>query len=449
MVNRDNQDAAPDRACGDSLTAHFRARMGRQAEFLVRAPGRVNLLGEHTDYNGLPVLPMAIDRCIRIAGARRPDRRVVAINADEEFPARVFALAGSIPPAGPGDWCNYVKAAAQGLCDGGHELHCGADLLIDGDIPAGAGLSSSAALVVAAGLALLTANDLTLPRPVLAELLAHAEHYVGTMSGGMDQAVSLLAVPSHALRIDFYPLRTRPVALPPDCAIVVCDSLVSAHKAGAARDAYNLRVAECALASAVLATMLGTPLQRLGDLAVLLPDRPLASVLPRVGTALPEEPVTLDEVARVVGMPVPALRAAARIPPGVGDRFQLRRRARHVLSEADRVNAAEVALSTGDADEFGRLMVASHASCRDDYEVSCPALEALTMAATEAGALGARLTGAGFGGCTVNLVKTGQLDHFLEAVDRHFYQSRLPPSEPASRHRFVFSPQGGATVTLR
>lgn len=440
-------ETTPDRSTADRLAAHFRASVGRKAEFVIRAPGRVNLLGEHTDYNGLPVLPMAIDRCIRIAGGRRSDRRVIARNTEPAFAPLAFALTSPIPRAGPGDWGNYLKAAAQGLLDARHDLRWGADLLIEGDIPTGAGLSSSAALVVATGLALLSANDLTFPLPALAELLAGAERYVGTMSGGMDQAVSLLAEPGHALRIDFFPLRTRPVALPPGYAIVVCDSLVRAHKAAGARDAYNLRVAECALACATLAATLGTPLQRLGDLAVLFPDRPLLPVLERLGTELPEAPVTLGDVARLLRTPEPALRAACQIAPGVGDRFQLRRRARHVLSEADRVNTAEAALRAGDAQEFGRLMVASHLSCRDEYEVSCPALEALTAIATDAGALGARLTGAGFGGCTVNLVAAAEVDRFLAVMDRRFYEPRLPRGEPKGRHRFVFTPQAGATVT--
>ncbi len=449
MESSDTLEPASDAARADRLAAHFRTRVGREAEFVIRAPGRVNLLGEHTDYNGLPVLPMAIERCIRIAGARRSDGHVVAINTAATFSPRAFALAAPIPPAGVGDWGNYLKAAAQGLSDAGHDLRWGADLLIDGDIPTGAGLSSSAALVVATGLALLTANDLTVPRAALAELLAGAERYVGTMSGGMDQAVSLLAVTGHALRIDFCPLRTRPVALPPGCAIVVCDSLVSAHKAGDARDAYNLRVAECALACAALAVTLGTPLRRLGDLAALLADRPLLSVLDRVGSALPDEPATVDEVARLVRTPASALRAVCHITAAMGDRFQLRRRVRHVLSEADRVDAAEAALGAGDAREFGRLMVASHVSCRDDYEVSCPALDALTVIATEAGALGARLTGAGFGGCTVNLVEAGEVARFLGVMDRRFYQPRLAPGEPPDAHRFVFTPQAGATVARR
>src|SRR5207302_10050758 len=169
------------------------------------------------------------------------------------FTPRRYELTDAIPPYTGGDWGNYSKAAAQGLvrhC--GAALRHGADLLVDGNIPSGAGLSSSSALVVANALALLAANDVDIPYETLAELLPEAERYVGTLSGGMDQATSLLARDGHALRIDFFPLRVRTVPLPAGYSIVVCHSLVQAEKSGAARNAYNLRVVECRLACRVL-----------------------------------------------------------------------------------------------------------------------------------------------------------------------------------------------------
>jgi galactokinase len=192
----------------------------------------VNLLGEHTDYNMLPVLPMAIERSVLIAGAARADRTVTLRNSGA-FAERSFALAERIPKFADGDWGNYAKAAAQGLIDDGCRLDRGADLMVEGDVPNGAGLSSSSALVVASALALLAANDEEIPFERLAEILSRAERYVGTLSGGMDQAISLLARKGHALRIDFAPLRHRVVPLPPEYAIVVCHSLVQAEKSGA------------------------------------------------------------------------------------------------------------------------------------------------------------------------------------------------------------------------
>lgn len=439
---------------GNRLAADLRRICRRRATAVMRAPGRVNLLGEHTDYNGLPVLPMAIDRSVLVAVAPRPDAIVRLFNTAPRFAARRYSLAGSIPPDPPGDWANYSKAAAQGLVRAyGARIRRGADLLVEGTIPSGAGLSSSSALVVANALALLSANQVDIPYPDLAELLPAAERYVGTLSGGMDQAVSLLAQPGHALRIDFFPLRVRPVPLPPGHSVVVCHSLVEAEKSGAARDAYNLRVIECRLACHVLTHTLGARaghgLRTLGDLATLAPGRPLIDWLPRLSAVLPERRLSLAEIAAAVGTTSEALRIRCEIQPGLGDAFSPVRRTRHVLSEADRVERAEDALAHGDAATFGELMDASHASCRDDYEISCPALEDLVGCAREAGALGARLTGAGFGGCTVNLVRDADVPPFLAHLDRTFYAPRLRQGDAAASHRFIFHPRRGAEVWRR
>ena len=402
---------------GAALAERFAARFGRRAEVLARAPGRVNLIGEHTDYNGLPVLPLAIDRAVWVAGAARDDRRVRVASDAPRFAPRTYHFATPLPPFPAGDWGNYHKAAAQGLlaAPGGETLR-GGDFLVDGDVPAGAGLSSSSALVVGSLLALLAVNERAMPAAVLAELAATAERYVGTHSGGMDQAVCLLARAGHALRIDFQPLRTRAVPLPAGAAIVVCDSLVAAEKSGAARDAYNQRVAECGRACRALEVLLrdalSGPLENLGALQRLFAPRPL------------------HEFAAL-------LEAAHADPVAV-------RRARHVCREAERVDAAEAALQRGDLPALGALMDASHRSCRDDYDISAPALEALVAAAKDAGALGARLTGAGFGGCTVNLVSAAEVDAFLERIERGFYAGRPVAGDRA--HAFAVVASAGATV---
>jgi galactokinase len=263
----------------------------------------------------------------------------------------------------------------------------------------------------------------------------------------MDQATSLLARAGHALRIDFFPLRVRTVPLPAGYSIVVCHSLVRAEKSGAAKQAYNLRVIECRLVCRVLESLLGTVLPRglntLGDLAVLFPHRALFEFMPYLSAQLPERPQSLAEVAALVGTSPQRLHEECGV---VGDAFALLRRARHVLSEADRVEQAEKALRAGDAAAFGQLMDASHGSCRDDYEVSCPELEELIGIAKDAGAVGARLTGAGFGGCTVNLIPETEVPGFLTRIDRYFYRSRLAHSERVGDYRFIFKPQAGAGV---
>ncbi|HVM97918.1 MAG TPA: galactokinase [Candidatus Acidoferrales bacterium] len=447
--NRGSEPADEERR-RENLLQQFRRSYGRDAQFVTRAPGRVNLLGEHTDYNGLPVLPMAIDRNTLIAGAARRDLQVNVKNLDSSFAPRSFELAKSIPAFAAGDWGNYTKAAAQGLAlHAGKTLRHGADLLVDGNIPHGAGLSSSSALVVATALALLAANERHESPETLAEILPGAERYVGTLSGGMDHAISLLAEAGHALRIDFFPLRTRPVPLPSGYDIIVCHSLVQAEKSAAAKRHYNHRVIECRLACRLLDVALGTGLPRdltmLGDLATLFPGRSLSEFVAYLSPWLPDRPLSLAEIATYIGAPVDALQVQCQVPPGLSDAFAVVRRARHVLTEAERVGQAEEALGAGDAGAFASLMDASHASCRDDYEISCREIEDLIRASKDGGALGARLTGAGFGGCTVSLVDRSRTAEFLKHVDRHFYAQRLADERHIEQYRFVFRPRGGAT----
>jgi galactokinase len=203
------------------LITQFRERFpGIAPTHCVRVPGRVNLIGEHTDYNGLPVMPTAIEREIRMLVAPRLDRRVDLHNTAERFEPRSFMLSADIGPYATGDWGNYVKAGVQGLVsealDDGKELSDmrGFCALVDSDLPAAAGLSSSSAMVVASALAVLAVHGWPLDRVKLAEQMAAAERYVGTMGGGMDQAVVLLAQAGTSLKIDFFPLRATTVHLP-------------------------------------------------------------------------------------------------------------------------------------------------------------------------------------------------------------------------------------------
>lgn len=430
---------------GAALLARFAAAYGRPAVLLARAPGRVNLIGEHTDYNGLPVLPLAIDRSVLVAGAPRGDRVVRAASVAARFAPRQYEIAVRIAPGPAGDWGNYHRAAAQGLVDWlGAEALCGGDFLIDGDVPPGAGLSSSSALVVGSLLALLAAANRGIAPDCLAELAAEAERYVGTQSGGMDQAVCLLAQAGHALRIDFDPLRTRPVRMPAGAALVVCHSLVDAEKSGAARAAYNRRVAECRLGCRLLERQVGTALPTLGAWPAAS-GRPLADAAAALAELLPDEPLSLAAIAAGGGVDIGVLQAAVgEDDSGAG--YAVVRRARHVCGEAARVDAAEAALAAGDLAGLGALMAASHASCRDDYEISAPALEELVGAATAAGAIGARLTGAGFGGCTINLVAAERVEPFIAEMERRFYAAR--PAAAEREHCFAVVPSPGASLEL-
>lgn len=400
----------------------FRAVFACASEIeFVRAPGRVNIIGEHTDYNGLSVLPMALDREIVIGLAARTDAVLELTNVVESMAPVKFDLTSNVPPYGTGHWGNYVKAAAQAIWEWAASNSPeslplkGFRGCVAGSVPPGSGLSSSSALVVAAATALVHVNKLGISKPDLANLLAKGERYVGTEGGGMDQAVSILARKGYALRIDFFPLRTTPVKVPEGCSIVVANSLVEAKKTGGARTAYNTRVAECKQGLAMLKRVVRDSHPE-AESAVLLRD---------FAEAVPTWPDALNELAE------------ESVP---------KKRVRHVLTEGRRVTLAARAMKQGDAVELGRLMDESHLSCARDYEISCPELDELVAALKSADALGARLTGAGFGGCAVALVRDGDVRQALDSVWESYYRKRDVPD--ARRDEVLFSclPAAGARV---
>lgn len=353
-----------------SFTEHY----GREPR-LFRAPGRVNLIGEHTDYNDGFVLPMAIDRETVVAAAPREDREVRAfsLNLNE---AVAFDLDHPGQPE-RGLWLDYVEGVAQALEESGVRLH-GADLMICSDVPAGAGLSSSAALEVSVGLALTSVSGHALDKVALALAGQRAEHdYVGTKCGIMDQFVAALGRAGHALLIDCRSLEA--VAVPLDTtnvAIVVCDTNIK-HELSDSE--YNVRRREC-------------------ERGVQL----LQEALPEI-KALRD--VTLADFAR----------HEERLPEPI------RRRCRHVITENERTLMAAEALRRGNLDLMGALMKESHLSLRDDYEVSCAELDLLVeIAGKFQDCLGARMTGGGFGGSTVNLVRREALGEFQQIINREY-----------------------------
>ena len=395
------------------------------------APGRVNLIGEHTDYNGLPVLPIAIDRDIRIEFRVAGESMVRLDSPSTRFEAFEFRLDRPIEAAAQGDWSNYVRAAARGLLDHGIALPRGVTGRVTGNVPIASGLSSSSALVVAAALALLKANGVEVPRLELASLMARAERFVGLQGGGMDQAACLHGIAGHALRIDFDPLRVTPVAVPEGWRWVVASSLVRAEKSAGAREAYNERARECREALAVV----GGGARRAGS---ALPD--IGHGIADAGTpgtaGMP--PTYRDLIADDDrdGLTAHARRALTPV---------LFRRFRHVVTEGRRVALAEAAMRDGDMGRFGDLMVRSHESLRDDYEVSTTELDEIVAIALEAGAAGARLTGAGFGGCAVALCDRSAVAPVMEALAARFYTPRLGGS-PTRDMMFAAKPSGGARV---
>jgi galactokinase len=380
-----------------ALVEAFGREFGRAPQGLAEAPGRVNLIGEHVDYNDGLVLPCAIDRSVIVAWARRDDAEVRAFSLDFGEHTR-FALE-DVTHASAGSWANYVRGVAAVL--GGAAPLRGADLALAGDVPRGAGLSSSAAAEVAVAGALCAASGVELAPAGVALLCRRAENeFVGVQSGIMDQFAAALSRPEHALLIDCRTLEHRAVPLRLEAAglaLVVADSGVGRELVSSA---YNERLRECADAVAELRELLGRP-----DLASL-------------------RDVGEDDVR-------------AAIEHG-GETAALRR-ARHVAGEIARVERAAAALERDDFAAIGALMAASHASLRDDYDVSSPELDLLVgLAAEREYVAGSRLTGAGFGGCTVNLVRADRLDDFEREVVAT-YAGRTGRAARA----FVVRPSGG------
>jgi galactokinase len=392
----------------ESLTARFRGAFDGNATLEVRAPGRVNLIGEHVDYCGLPVFPMALQRGVTIAARPRHDAVAKFINLSDRFPERRFRIGADIRPLEAGDWGNYLQAAAQALARRYGNLK-GIDAVVGSDLPIAAGLSSSAAVVVAVAMTLLAANDVAYDVLELMDLLAAGERYVGTAGGGMDQAISLGAREGFAARIAFHPVRLTHVAVPETWSFLVAWSRKHAEKSGPAQQLYNARTEETAAARTAVARHLG--LGPAGSYAELLAAR----------------------------APAQLLDAGAVLEPA------LRKRYRHVVSEGARVEDAVAAMSRDDLPGFGALMNASHQSLRDDYEVSSPELDRLVDAARAAGAAGARLTGAGFGGCIVALASADRAPAVLRGIRERFYAGQS--SEDIDDWLFVAVPSAGATVT--
>ncbi len=405
------------RRVGRALTL-FRQQYGPGEVHLFRAPGRVNLIGEHTDYNHGYVLPMALDRDVLLLARPRTDATVRLANAEAAFTERQFTIGAAIPPQPAGDWANYPQGPAQLLAQEFGPAVRGFDGLVDGEapwgVPRGAGLSSSSALTVVGAFALVTLNALPLAGSALADACGRAEWYVGTRGGIMDQFISILAERDHALFLDCRPApdgsyRLEQAPIPPGYSVVVVDSRVKHSNTG---PLFNRRVAEGRIGVRLLAARY-PGITHLRD----VDGRPWGELEP----LLPEA-ISSAEL-RAQGIDPERILDAGRSPET--DTFLVRRRCRHVISENARVLASMAALRTGDLAAFGALLGQAHRSARDDYDISIPEIECLVSAAASApGCLGARLTGAGWGGCIVALVASPAVSDFSVSVcDRYQRQT--------------------------
>jgi len=380
----------------ENLAQRFRELYDAEPR-VYRAPGRVNLIGEHTDYNEGLVMPMAIDAATYVAIAPRDDRHIVyrSENFSETFE---FDL-DEAPPSRRGDWTDYPRGVAQMLEAAAYRLR-GANILLEGEVPIGAGLSSSAATEVATGFALLDCSGIEVDPMQLALICQRAENeFVGMRCGLMDQFVSCFAVAGRALMLDCRSLEYRRPQMPSEAKVVVCNTMVK-HQLAVSE--YNVRRAEC------------------------------------------------EEGVRLIGEQMPEVRTLRDV--GLSDLEEHKsklpevvfRRCRHVVSENARVTAAASALEESDLATFGNLMNESHQSLRDDFEVSCSELDLMVELARQyAGVFGARMTGGGFGGCTVNLVSNDSVRDFQELLTAEYEKNTgLKPQV------FVCSASQGAARVL-
>ena len=472
-------------------------------DFVARSPGRVNLIGEHVDYSLYNVLPMAIAADVLVAVAastsQSEEEKEEEEEEEEEEEARVsindvdsdhYACKRFDVPksceveidASTLEWTNYFKAGLngafkllkeKGVAFAPKTLH----VLVDGNVPAGGGLSSSAAFVCASALAVLYAHDhsRSITKRELTELAIVSERSVGVNSGGMDQAASVCSVKGDALSVSFSPqLQTKPIAFPkldPPITFLIAQSFVTSDKHVTAPECYNLRVVECTLAAEVLAVQLNLELKEdssplgkslrgfqnaycskwmseaeQGEFDRLLKMQDL------IANHLDSTGYTLEQIAEILQLPVSELESRYLTKfPVRAERFQLRDRAQHVFEEAIRVLTFKRLLESPPEAELlhqlGALMNDTQYSCQHIYECSCPELDDICSIASKAGSYGSRLTGAGWGGCTVHLVPKDRVGTIIEALTNEYYRKRFPDiSEEKLAEAIVVSEPGQGSM---
>jgi galactokinase len=368
------------------LERFFRLQFGSAGDIeVVRAPGRVNLIGEHLDYNGLTVMPMSIERGISLCFRPRSDDRVRLFNVDAAHGPIDYSLSESRSSVPSGDWSDLVHAAGRSLSSR-HDHLRGFEGVVGSDLPIAAGLSSSTALVVAVARALISVNRIEVDQLELIECLSQGERRVGAPGGAMDQAACVAGRSRLALKVQFDPLTLTAIPVPDNWQFVIAHSLVAADKSGSVEQACSARISEC---RQILEALRAAGVRGAESHRRLLATYDL------------DELVDLSE----------GLLSSV-----------LRRRYMHVMTESRRVQQAESMLQERNSVAFGRLMSESHWSLRNDFEVSHPRLDRLVELCVANGALGARLTGAGFGGCVVAICD-GSAEWLIDALRRDFYSA--------------------------
>ncbi|KAI4344762.1 hypothetical protein L6164_011953 [Bauhinia variegata] len=462
----------------DNLKSKFNIIFGHPPQVFARSPGRVNLIGEHIDYEGYSVLPMAIRQDTIVAIRKNEGEKVVRIANvnDEKYAMCTY-------PADPSQtldlknhkWGHYFICGYKGYYDYAKSKGVdvgqpiGLDVLVDGTVPTGSGLSSSAAFVCSATIAIMAAFDVNFPKKEIAQLTCECERHIGTQSGGMDQAISVMAKTGFAELIDFNPIRATDVQLPAGGTFVIAHSLAESQKAVTAATNYNNRVLECRLASIVLGIKLGMkPQEAIAKVKTLSDVEGLcvsyagshnsSDPVLAVKEFLKVEPYTAEEIEKISKEKLTSFlssNSAYLDVIKVAKQYKLHQRAAHVYSEARRVHAFKDIVSSNLSDEemlkkLGDLMNGSHHSCSILYECSCPELEELVNICRQNGAFGARLTGAGWGGCAVALVKESIVPQFILNLKESFYQSRIDKGvikkNDLGLYVFASKPSSGAAI---
>ncbi|CAL0325433.1 unnamed protein product [Lupinus luteus] len=461
----------------DNLKSKFLQVFGHSPQLFARSPGRVNLIGEHIDYEGYSVLPMAIRQDTIIAIRRNETQKVLRIaNVNEKYsmctyptdPNQELDLKnhkwGHYFICGYKGFYDYVKLKGVDVCQ-----PVGLDVVVDGIVPTGSGLSSSSAFVCSSTIAIMAAFDVNFPKKEIAQVTCDCEKHVGTQSGGMDQAISIMAKIGFAELIDFNPIHATDVQLPAGGIFVIAHSLAESQKAVTAATNYNNRVVECCLASIVLGIKLGMkPEEAISKVNTLSDVEGLcvsfagthnsSDPVVAVKEYLKEEPYTAEEIEEVTGEKLTSFlgKNAAYVDViNAAKQYKLHQRAAHVYTEAKRVHAFKDVVSSNLNDEemlkkLGDLMNESHCSCSVSYECSCPELEELVRSCRDNGAFGARLTGAGWGGCAVALVKENIVPQFILNLKDSYYQSRIDKGiikkNDLGLYVFASKPSSGAAI---
>jgi len=376
-----------------NLRDTFYKRYGKEPDFYTRAPGRVNLIGEHIDYSGYSVLPMAVENDIVMAVSQNSEGKLNLSNMNPKFEQRSYDVKNFLIDTSIHEWSNYFLAGFKRVCeDGPISNSTGINVVVDGTVPSGAGLSSSSAMVCCTVLATCFANNVQLSKKRIAEIAILGERYVGVEGGGMDQSISMMAEKGKAKLVDFNPLGVQDVHLPAGAVFVIANSLVTSDKKVTAPRNYNLRVVECRLASVLLNQELRRTLKPTNEsteeVRTLIQvqrifNQSLQQMLENVEKLLHHEPYTRGELGNLLGLSVQELhdRYMSKFPIEA-EGFELYKRALHVYSESLRVyQFKEVCDKPAYPDQLkdlGKLMDASQHSCNHYFNCSCSELEAIT-----------------------------------------------------------------------